>query len=58
MESAPGETVLRSAMAVGAALLVALIFAIYLRFFQTPLEQFHNTATMEQPATGSSRKTQ
>lgn len=51
------ESTVRSAMAIGAALLVALVFGIYLQFFQTPLEMFSNeSATMENAATGSSRK--
>ena len=50
---------MRTGLAGVAALLLILIFAIYVRFFPTPLSSLienYAPATMEQAATGTSRK--
>lgn len=47
-------------LAVGVALILVLVFAVYVRFFPTPLNPFpmaerFTAATLTQPATGTSR---
>ena len=56
------STVLRAGMAGGAALILILLFAIYVRFFPTPVSFLFGyegfaAATMNKPATGTSRQT-
>ncbi len=52
------SAVMRAGLAGVAALLLILIFAIYVQFFPTPLSstEFFEPATMTHAATGSSRR--
>lgn len=61
----PPPSEMEAVQAAGAALILILLFAIYVRFFPTPVsfifgygaEGFSAAATMEKPATGTSRQT-
>jgi len=56
---------MEAVQAAGAALILILLFAIYVRFFPTPVsfifgygnEEPFTAATMEKPATGTPRQT-
>ena len=50
------SSVMRAGIAGVAALFLILLFAVYVRFFPTPLSEGFTAATMETPPTGTSRQ--